>query len=51
MDISCGFAPSAAAPDLVAAAEQLGYRRAWMYDSARRRSASALVCSCRAFVT
>ena len=33
MDISCGFAPSAAAPDLVAAAEQLGYRRAWMYDS------------------
>jgi 5,10-methylenetetrahydromethanopterin reductase len=33
MDISCGFAPTAAAPDLVAAAEQLGYRRAWMYDS------------------
>ncbi len=33
MDISCGFAPSAAAPDLVAVAEQLGYRRAWMYDS------------------
>lgn len=33
MDISCGFAPSAAAPDLVAAAEQLGYARAWMYDS------------------
>lgn len=33
MDISCGFAPSAAAPDLVAAAEQLGYVRAWMYDS------------------
>ena len=33
MDISCGFAPSAAAPDLVAAAEQLGYSRAWMYDS------------------
>ena len=33
MDISCGFAPSPAAPDLVAAAEQLGYRRAWMYDS------------------
>jgi 5,10-methylenetetrahydromethanopterin reductase len=33
MDISCGFAPSSSAPDLVAAAEQLGYRRAWMYDS------------------
>jgi 5,10-methylenetetrahydromethanopterin reductase len=33
MDLSCGFAPSAAAPDLVAAAEQLGYARAWMYDS------------------
>jgi 5,10-methylenetetrahydromethanopterin reductase len=33
MDISCGFAPSAAAPDLIAAAEDLGYRRAWLYDS------------------
>ncbi|MEI7592491.1 MAG: LLM class flavin-dependent oxidoreductase [Actinomycetes bacterium] len=33
MDISCGFAPSAHAPDLVAAAEQMGYRWAWMYDS------------------
>ena len=33
MDISCGFAPSAAAPDLVAVAEELGYARAWMYDS------------------
>jgi 5,10-methylenetetrahydromethanopterin reductase len=33
MDLSCGFAPSAGAPDLVAEAEQLGYRRAWMYDS------------------
>jgi 5,10-methylenetetrahydromethanopterin reductase len=33
MDISCGFAPSADAPDLVVAAEELGYRRAWMYDS------------------
>ena len=33
MDISCGFAPSAAAADLTAAAEQLGYQRAWMYDS------------------
>jgi 5,10-methylenetetrahydromethanopterin reductase len=33
MDISCGFAPSPAAPDLVAAAEQLGFKRAWMYDS------------------
>ena len=33
MDISCGFAPSTATPDLVVAAEDLGYRRAWMYDS------------------
>ena len=33
MDLSCGFAPSVHAPDLVVAAEQLGYRRAWMYDS------------------
>ena len=33
MDLSCGFAPSAATPDHVAAAEQLGYARAWMYDS------------------
>src|SRR6478672_12808489 len=33
MEISCGFAPSSSAPDLVAAAEQFGYGRAWMYDS------------------
>ena len=33
MDLSCGFAPSAEAPDLVAVAEELGYKRAWMYDS------------------
>jgi 5,10-methylenetetrahydromethanopterin reductase len=33
MELSCGFAPSTQAPDLVVAAEQLGYTRAWMYDS------------------
>ena len=33
MDISCGLAPTADAPDLAAAAEQLGYQRVWMYDS------------------
>jgi len=33
VDISCAFAPSMATPDYVALAEQLGYRRAWLYDS------------------
>jgi len=33
VDISCAFAPSMATPDHVALAEQLGYRRAWLYDS------------------
>ncbi len=33
MELSCAFAPSTHAPDLVAAAEQAGYTRAWMYDS------------------
>jgi 5,10-methylenetetrahydromethanopterin reductase len=31
--LSCGFAPTAATPDLVALAEDLGYDRAWCYDS------------------
>lgn len=33
MDISCAFAPSSSTPDHVAIAEQLGYSRAWCYDS------------------
>jgi len=33
VDISCAFAPSLKTPDHVALAEQLGYRRAWLYDS------------------
>lgn len=33
MDISCAFATSMATPDHVALAEELGYRRAWLYDS------------------
>src|SRR5579863_6655135 len=33
MDVSCAFAPSMATPEHVALAEQLGYRRAWLYDS------------------
>jgi len=32
-DISCAFATSMATPEHVALAEQLGYRRAWLYDS------------------
>jgi 5,10-methylenetetrahydromethanopterin reductase len=32
-DLSCAFATSMATPDHVAVAEQLGYRRAWLYDS------------------
>ena len=31
--ISCAFATSLATPDHVVAAEQLGYHRAWLYDS------------------
>lgn len=33
MEISCAFAPSAQTPDHIALAEELGYRRAWCYDS------------------
>lgn len=33
MELSCALAPSAATPDHVEAAEALGYRRAWIYDS------------------
>ena len=33
VDISCAFAPSPATPAHVALAEELGYRRAWLYDS------------------
>jgi 5,10-methylenetetrahydromethanopterin reductase len=33
MEISCGFAANLDTPDHVVIAEQLGYRRAWCYDS------------------
>ena len=33
VDISCAFATSMATPSHVEVAEQLGYRRAWLYDS------------------
>lgn len=33
VDISCAFATSPSTPDHVVAAEELGYRRAWLYDS------------------
>jgi 5,10-methylenetetrahydromethanopterin reductase len=33
LDLSCAFATSLATPAHVALAEQLGYRRAWLYDS------------------
>ena len=33
VDISCAFATSMATPEHVALAEELGYRRAWLYDS------------------
>ncbi len=33
MDVSCAFASAPATPDHIALAEQLGYRRAWCYDS------------------
>lgn len=32
-ELSCAFATSMATPEHVAAAERLGYRRAWLYDS------------------
>ena len=33
MDISCAFATSLDTPDQIAVAEELGYKRAWCYDS------------------
>ena len=33
MDISCAFPPTVDTPDLVAYAEELGYQRAWIYDT------------------
>jgi len=33
MDISCAFPPIPGTPDHIALAEQLGYRRAWVYDT------------------
>src|SRR3954451_14734258 len=33
LTISCAFATSAATPDHIVLAEQLGYERAWCYDS------------------
>jgi 5,10-methylenetetrahydromethanopterin reductase len=33
IEISCAFATSLSTPDHVVAAEQLGYHRAWLYDS------------------
>lgn len=33
MEISCAFATSSATPAYVELAEELGYKRAWMYDS------------------
>lgn len=33
IDISAGFPPGLATPDHIALAEDLGYRRAWVYDS------------------
>ena len=33
LDLSCAFATSMATPDHVVLAEELGYRRAWFYDS------------------
>jgi 5,10-methylenetetrahydromethanopterin reductase len=33
MEISCAFATSLSTPDHIVLAEQLGYRRAWCYDS------------------
>ena len=33
LDVSCAFATSMATPEHVVLAEELGYRRAWLYDS------------------
>jgi 5,10-methylenetetrahydromethanopterin reductase len=33
VQISCAFAPSLSTPDYIALAEDLGYQRAWCYDS------------------
>ncbi|MCU1699938.1 MAG: flavin-dependent oxidoreductase, F420-dependent methylene-tetrahydromethanopterin reductase, partial [Mycobacterium sp.] len=33
MDVSCAFATSSDTPAHVEIAEELGYQRAWLYDS------------------
>jgi 5,10-methylenetetrahydromethanopterin reductase len=33
MDVSCAFPPGPETPDHIALAEELGFRRAWVYDS------------------
>ena len=33
MELSCAFAPRPDLPDLLRLAEELGYRRAWVFDS------------------
>ena len=33
MQLSCAFAPSRETPDHIVRAEELGYHRAWCYDS------------------
>ena len=33
MRLSCGFPPSPRAPEHAKLAEELGYERAWFYDS------------------
>lgn len=32
MEINCVFAPAMDTPDHIATAEEIGYRRAWVYD-------------------
>jgi len=33
LQVSCAFAPTNQTPDLIARAEQIGYQRAWVYDT------------------
>ena len=67
MLLSCALVTNVDSPELIAEAERLGYRRAWLYDSpaitsdvwmalalaasGRRPSVSGPACSCRACAT
>ena len=38
MEVSCAFPTALDSPENIALAEQLGYHRAWIYDTPRSRA-------------